>query len=209
MNRKQKSKTTPSKLSQRKAQISLLIIISLVVSLGVFAFAEFKFNITGFAIGENVNVLEATSQIEVWANTSLEFLDEEDSVLLKLDDGTPLNNEEIEFYQNGNLIGIENTDENGKVNAPFNPYETSPGVTSEIRFQGVSNLYLNPSSLKFGGESVGENNGDLVKDEEITSNVQNIFSNPLEGFNCREFRENVLWSSGYSLLSDSVKYLTW
>ena len=93
------------------------------------------------------NIFEAVSQIEVWINTFIDIKQKEDTaeVLLYLDDGTSLSNQEIEFYLNNSLIDSQLTDSEGYARLIFNP-NISPGTYFfKAEFKGNPSLYLNPS----------------------------------------------------------------
>lgn len=207
--------------SNKKAQMSFVAAIVLIVAIGAGVFLADKFNFTGLVIDAGDKKLTGeSSEIEIWADTKIEVIEEGNNteISLLLDNGTKLRNEEIEFYLNDSLVSIEKL-ENESVSSPFNPYQTIPGVVFEIKFPGNSSLYLNPSSLKFEDNeeitevSVKEENGTvnlpLSEIEEIKINENATLIN-LNDYNCKEFKEKVLWSSGYSNSpKGSLNYQTW
>jgi len=93
------------------------------------------------------NIFEAVSQIEVWINTFIDIKQKEDTaeVLLYLDDGTSLPNQEIEFYLNNSLIDSQLTDSEGYAKLIFNPNISLGTYFFKAEFKGNPSLYLNPS----------------------------------------------------------------
>ncbi|MFH1917605.1 MAG: hypothetical protein ABIJ14_00650 [Nanoarchaeota archaeon] len=93
------------------------------------------------------NIFEVVSQIEVWANTFIDIKQKEDTadVVLYLDDGTSLPNQEIEFYLNNSLIDSKITDSEGYAELIFNPNISSGTYFFKAEFKGNPSLYLNPS----------------------------------------------------------------
>ena len=182
-------------------------------------------------------IIEATSQIEVWANTFINIKKKQNSadISLSLDNGTALPNQEIEFYLDESLISSQLTDSEGYTELIFNP-NTSPGTYSfRVEFQGNPNLYLNPSFAEEQIEIIGENEAEINEtDINITIPILNetnqTFFNEtnqsllnqtllnqtielnisLDGMVCKEFTDNVLFSSGYTYKKKgSTNYETW
>ena len=168
------------------------VLIAVVVSIFVLVIALIigsKLNLTGLVTDGKYHVIVASAEIEVWAETSLEII--EDKVMLELDNGEPLRGQEIEFYTSGNLIAKEITDGKGEVNIP----SSLSGVelqeqNYEIIFQGNEKEFLESSLIK--------------------KNVVNkIFEVDLTGYDCNESTESIFWSSGYSNDKSPVNYQTW
>jgi hypothetical protein len=194
-------------MNKKGNSVLIILFVSLVVIGGGLFIAD-KFNLTGLVIGDGKNVIEKTSEIEVWADALIEFNEENNQLLLKLDDGTFLENQEIEFYENGILVSTEITDSEG-VTLPFNPNEASPGINSEIKFSGNPSLYLNPSELKFDYEEIQEEKIFLIEENETLINENAMLIN-LNDYSCKDFEEKILWSSGYTnKQSGSTNYETW
>src|SRR3989304_8868393 len=124
-----------NKIFSKKSQSELLsvimsfIIVSSSIILGNLTINET--NITGNSIAEIQKTVAESVTVEIFANTSLKQYNE--SIILKLDNETFLENQQLEFYLNDSLIKTEITDSNGS--APFNPSNASPGIYSVV-FQG-------------------------------------------------------------------------
>jgi hypothetical protein len=187
----------------RKSQAELLSVILSLFVIGSSALLITNSTndsyITGSAILAN-NVVEKTFEIEVWANVSFDFEIERNSVgvFLFLDNGTALSDKVLDFYLNGSLVSSEITDSEGYVKSNFNPNKINPGIYFlEVEFQGDSFLYLN--SLLVGKQV------EIFESDEV-----NETSVSLEGLICKEFSDDILFSSGYTHDENgSTNYETW
>jgi len=167
-------------------------------------------------------VLEKTIQIEVWANTSIEIIEEQGFIKaqLFLDNGTIVVNQEIHSFLDENKISIDITNSENYI-LPFSNFSEldSGNYSFRAEFFGSPQDYLNPSSKEKQIEIIDENGEKRIiifedfKTEietnitEINETIENI---SLEGFDCMKFKENVLWSSGYSSKQEgSVEYYSW
>jgi len=187
----------------KKSQSGLAAIIISLFVLTSSAFLATNITLNGSAVSDMQfdNFIEKTADIEIWANTSidLEITNNSINAILKLDNQTILPEQEIEFYLNENLIAKEKTDSEGYVQSSFDFSKISLGIYSlKAEFLGNPSLYLNPSSITIENLDLGETNQTL-----------NITNATFEGL-CQEFEEQILWSSGYSLLpSGSLNYEIW
>lgn len=222
----------------KKAQfehIGLITFLSFLVltSGSLIATNSSNLSIEGLAIQDQSIAVE-TGEIEVFANTIINLKISEDSkAYLTLDNGEALPEQEIEFYLGSSLINKQVTNSQGHTELPSDIYKESPGTYFlKAMFQGNSSLYLNPSSKEIKINITGENETKQIQlIEEIEANAtlptlieinetleinetipfeQNETNYTLpQNLICKEFKETVIWSSGYSLLKDSTNYQTW
>src|SRR3989338_8391107 len=90
---------------------------------------------------------ENYAEVEVWANTSLTFVNEQNiaKVQLLMDNGTALEAQEIKFYSsNGNLVGSALTDAQG-----YAEIENKQDNLKAV-FAGNPPSFLNPAQAEFG-----------------------------------------------------------
>lgn len=95
--------------------------------------------------------VEAASPIEVFADTRIELAYDNVSetliAYLFLDDGTPLANQDVEFFTDGVSLGTAPTDSSGMASMEYVlPAGTDGGKTMKADFAGYD--YLNPSSAE-------------------------------------------------------------
>ena len=192
-------------LRNRKSQSGLLAAILSFVLVGssIFLGANMtnETNFTGNVM-QNLQTQTAFGEtdIEVWADTNISIINKT-SILLKLDNETAIENQEIEFYLNDSLVSKEITNSQGIASSPFNLPNEIPGTYSII-FQGNSVLFLNPSSLEF---YLGDLNLTFNETNETLLNLTNITFE-----SCKTFEEHILWSSGFSnKQKGSTNYQIW
>lgn len=227
-----------------KYKNNLIVGITTIVIIVITILLANYFTITGFAV-DSSNSIEKTIQIEVLANSYLELEAQQNliSVKLFLDNGTLIEEQELEFYLDNQRLYSQNK-------TLFNLSEASPGThILKTSFQGSPAQYLNPASLEKKIEILEINGAKEIKiiekenektidnktETNLTEEINQILLETnltlelnltnqtllnetnitienisLEDFICEEFREDVLWSSGYSLLPPgSTNYQIW
>lgn len=187
-------------VSKKNNQFRRELIITIAVSFVVLIVTLLITNLplTGF-VTQKANIIEKEIEIEVWADTSIEIL-KEDSMIkasLILDDGTLLENQELELYLDSQLIVTDKTNSNGYIERNFDLPNTSPGTYSISGiFQGYPTQYLNPTSKEIHIDVNGE---EIVK-----------IQNETIPKGCTEFTEDILWLGTYTSNEEgSTKYYNW
>ena len=80
--------------------------------------------------------LEKEIEIDIWADTNLSIVSDNEnitSVLLTLENGTAIENQEIEIYINSSLISVEKTNKSGMAEFTFTPYKAGGGRRTQKR----------------------------------------------------------------------------
>jgi len=206
-----------------QSEVLALILSFVILSSSVFIVTNTSLNSTTTtnAILSGTNAVEKIIEIEVFADTYIEMETSEGYIIanLYLDNGT-LIQEELEFYLNDNLIQTSNS--------IFNLTNTSPGTYFlTVFFQGTPSQFLNPTEIEKqieiteDGEiielviSEENNETEIIEKNETLDKINYTTEAPinlalLQGKTCEEFKEDVLWSSGYSLdIEGSTKYYSW
>jgi hypothetical protein len=139
-----------------------------------------KLNLTGFSIDGNENVLVETASVEIWADTNLEIV-KENGINFVL-----LNRDDGKILPGKSIeFYSNNVLVSTKTTDKKGMVEYSKN-SYNIIFQSDEKEFLNPSFI--------DNSTRFVEEESI----------------CREFTENVLWSSGYSNNAEgSTNYEIW
>lgn len=134
------------KSGQSQLLIPLIIILTsaLVFATNTYINATNNSTPTGeFLVAQQAK--ETSFSIEVWANTTLMLESQEGTIrtILTLDNGTLLENQQINLFLNDSLLYSGTTNAEGTVEIPFNE-------SGKIRsfFSGNSSLFLNPSEAE-------------------------------------------------------------
>ena len=141
-----------------------MMVLSFLIAIGILAILAGvyfgKIKITGFAIDSGENVIESSSEIEVWANTLIDISKKDNEKIeatLIIDNGEAISNNELELDFNAQKTKLT-TDSEGRSQLALNLSDIGLGSYSLItEFQGLSESYLNPSSAKTEIEIFDEN----------------------------------------------------
>lgn len=204
------------------ASITFVLVLALFIS---------QLSLTGFVI-QSGSAIEKTIEIEIWADALIEIETDKDIIRasIVLDNGTILSKQEIEFYLDDSLIEINQKE-------ILNLSNTSPGTYSlRTVSQGSYSSYINQIEVEKQIEIKNNRKITIIEDkngvsktneepqinvtlqEEVLEEEQIIeiinktekLNIILEGYNCQNFTENILWSSDYNNQPQgSTKYHTW
>lgn len=179
-------------------------IIALVV-VGLAVLLSYYITITGFAI-QSGNIIEATAHVNVWAKSKINISTQGDTIrtTVLLDNGTEAPNQNVDLYLN------DYQSPEFKNKTLFNLSNMSPGTYNlKVIYQGSPLRYINQTSFEEPIEIT--NKGILIGN--ITNEITNesSFQNTTQVIpsNCKEFIQQVLWSSGYSNNISSIDYQNW
>lgn len=146
-------------LGQAEILISLVIIMltaGSVVAYGAYN-GTLNSSFTGALTGADINgindrilisenhSLVSSATIDVWAESTIDITYDEDRLVLRLnlDDGSPIPEEILQIYINGEHVLNEITDMDGEIIIGL-PLENGT-YTIEARFDGIPEEYVNPS----------------------------------------------------------------
>jgi len=159
----------------KKSQASGLAVLALIAIMTTTAIAaNMTLNttnqtITGYITAHRSVVESAT--IEVWANTSLKLEKNNNTIIaqLKMDNGSVIPDQKIDFYLNEKYFTSQRTDSNGQVKIGLN----SSTYNAKAIFEGNKSLFLNPSKyFLILNESLEENETiENITEVNITTNV--------------------------------------